>query len=805
MHHYALAVRESPWYIQSMRFLRLFALGVCALTGIVQAQFIGGISSMLQSQGQQQTAASGVTVAATASTQSYETGKPFYIALDATFADHKHAYFRNPATMGLPMTAELTAPAGFKVEGPYWQVPQQAGELYVFYGYADAATVVWKLTPETNAPAQATFSIASSVQLCDDMGCQPPTDVTTSLELSKGTAAANSSWAQQEKKVEILGDTTLPVTITQDPGSVTIHFTHDGDLSRAYFFSNGNEIAPHLEQKLTRQGQEYSLILPRNDNSDAMYPVTDENSIGKPLQHISGILTFDGKWTTIDAPVPASGTATATPPPPDPAATTPDRPTTTATADALPAPSDASTSAATALHSAQRLLDELLTRCGAPDGLLVIMGSLFLGGLILNLMPCVFPVIGLKIMSFVQLGGGKRGKIIAHSLVFVLGILVSFWILTLLLIAFSNLEDLAQAPWQDWAGIILHDTGSEARSWAAWMTNPWAVYIILLLLLRLGLSMFGVFEIGVGATGAGQELQNKGGLAGSFFQGFFVTIVATPCSAPFLATSLPAAMAMPATWMLLAMTCMALGLAFPYIVLGLFPSLVGKLPSPGAWMESLKQGLSFLLFAAAAWFLTVYIAFLPEDSLPWVLMSLVLVCAAWWVYGRWCPMYRSRLSRVLGFLVALALGAVGVFYSMPRGDVPSFPVAEAAETYVLASGEHPVWNPWSPELMQQALNDGHPVYVDFTARWCATCLANKKVAYSPEVCRLFEEGKVVLMRADKTKPNPAIDSELRRLDRGSVPTNALYTAGHDPAVTSELLTPSYLEEFLQKHLPKEGK
>lgn len=788
-----------------MRILRLFALGVCALAGIVQAQFSGGISSMFPSQGQQRPAAGGVTVAATASTQSYTTGTPFYVALDAAFADHKHAYFRNPATMGLPMTAELTAPAGFKVEGPYWQIPQQAGELYVFYGYADAATVVWKITPETNAPAKATFSIAGSVQLCDDMGCQPPTDVTASLEIQQGTPIPNPAWAEQEKRVEILGDTPLPVTITQDSGSVIIHFTHDEDIAHAYFFSNSNEIAPHLEQKLARQGQEYSLILPRNNNSDAMYPVTDEDSIGKPLHHLSGILTFDSKWTTIDAPIPDSATATSAPASALPAADTPDTPPTTAAAAAPPAPSGAPTSDATAPHGAQQILDELLTRSGAPDGLLVIMGSLFLGGLILNLMPCVFPVIGLKIMSFVQLGGGKRGKIIAHSLVFVLGILVSFWILTLLLIAFSNMEGLTQAPWQDWAGIILHDTGSEARSWAAWMTNPWAVYIILLLLISLGLSMFGVFEIGVGATGAGQELQNKGGLAGSFFQGLLVTIVATPCSAPFLGTSLPAAMAMPAPWMLLAMTCMALGLAFPYIVLGLFPSLVGKLPRPGAWMESLKQGLSFLLFAASAWFLTVYIAFLPEDSLPWVLMSLVLVCAAWWVYGRWCPMYRSTLSRVLGSLVALALGAVGVFYSMPKGDAPSSPFTETAEIYVPASGEHPVWNSWSPELMQQALNDGHPVYVDFTARWCATCLANKKVAYSPEVCRLFEEGKVVLMRADKTKPNPAIDAELRRLNRGSVPTNALYSPGHAPIVTTELLTPSYLEEFLHKHLPKEGK
>ena len=775
------------------------------LAGTASAQFSGGISSVLPPPGQEQQANTGVTVSATASTQAFDVGTAFYIAFDASFSDHKHAYYRNPATMGLPMTAQLTAPAGFKIEGPFWQAPQKAGDLYVFYGYDGAATVVWRITPEPDAPAKATFTIDGSVQLCDDMGCQPPTDVSATVELPKGTPTPAPDWANQEKNVEILGDTPLPVTITQDANSVTIRFPYEGDISRAYFFSNGNEIAPHLDQKLSRDGGQYALVLPRNDNSDTMYPVADEATLGHPLTKLSGILTFDGKWVTIDTPIgtssptPSANTSAGAPTPGS--ATGPGTPSSTPSIPEASDSSPATSTAATTTPEAIRMFHQVLARSGAPDGLLVTMGSLFLGGLILNLMPCVFPVIGLKIMSFVQLGGGKRSKIIAHSFIFVLGILVSFWILTLLLVAFSNLETLSQAPWRDWAGIILHDTGSSSRSWAAWMTNPWAVYIILLLLITLGLSMYGVFEIGVSATSAGQELQNKGGLTGSFFQGLFVTIVATPCSAPFLATSLPAAMSMPAVWMLLSMTSMALGLAFPYIVLGIFPPLVSKLPRPGSWMESLKQALSFFLFAAAAWFLTVYFAFIPEDNMPWVLMSLVLYCAAWWVYGRWCPIYRSGTARVTGFICALAIGIAGVYYSMPRTGTPAQTAISTTDEYTVAHGTEPIWNTWSPELMEEALADGHPVYVDFTARWCVTCLANKKVAYTEEVCRLFQEGNVVLMRADKTKPNPAIDAELRRLNRGSVPTNALYLDGRAPIVTTELLTPDYMVDFLRTNLP----
>ena len=223
-------------------------------------------------------------------------------------------------------------------------------------------------------------------------------------------------------------------------------------------------------------------------------------------------------------------------------------------------------------------------------------------------------------------------------------------------------------------------------------------------------------------------------------------------------------------------------------------------------MESLKQGLSFLLFAAAAWMLDVYLAFLPEEysvEQPWILMSLVVFCSAFWVYGRWCPMYKSKTSRVSGFIIAILLVALGVWGSMPRPatEAPATPATTSTEEgYVIAAGEHPTWNPWSKALMEKALADGNAVYVDFTAKWCATCQANKKVAYTAEVCKLFEEGEVVLMRADKTRPNAEIDAEMRRLNRSSVPVNVLYVPDEEPAITTELLTPAYMEAFLCEKL-----
>lgn len=785
--------------------LSLLATGATAQFTPVpgQTDTLTGLGSM---PGDNTQAPAKVRLSALSSVQAYETGKPFYIAAEAEIEAPWHAYFRNPGSTGLPTELSLQAPEGFSIEGPYWQLPHRVEGLYTSYAYEQKALVIWKLTPETTAPAEATFSISGMTQLCCETGCDQPTDINTELSLSRGSATPNTDWQNREKQVEILGDSPLSITATQNADSVTLTINGAGDISSAYFFSNDSNIAPQLEQKLSKNGDSYTLTLPRNDGSDMLYPLADEEQKDKPLSNISGLLSYNDKFCTVNINLSQPGSSTQ----PTPGGTDNTSPSTnntgtTQATDTTPAAPDPTTDQ-TAATATTNTPDATATGSSTiPAGFLTVIGSLFLGGLILNLMPCVFPVIGLKIMSFVEMGGGNRRKVFLHSLAFTLGILVSFWILSLLIVIFTNLDTFSQLPWTQWLQAIISDSGSAERSWAAWMQNPWVVYILVLLLITLGLSMFGLFEIGVSATGAGQNLQSKGGLTGSFFQGLFVTVVATPCSGPCLGTALPAAMAMPGMWMILALTFMALGLASPYIVMGLFPSLASKLPRPGAWMESLKQALSFLLFAAAGWFLVVYLAFVPDAEsakLPWILMSLVVYCSAWWVYGRWCPLYRSKRTRLIGLIIALLLAIVGVKYSMPVFHYDSNEAIEAAKGdtgYIPAQGEHPVWNTWSPELMAKALNDGHPVYVDFTAVWCGTCQVNKQVAYTPEVCELFEKNSVVLMRADKTKPNPIIDAELRRLKRGSVPTNALYMPAQ-PYVTAEVLTPGYMVDFLSEHL-----
>lgn len=665
-----------------------------------------------------------LTVSGIASTNAYEVGKPFEIALQGQAPATWHAYYRNPGTVGESMKAYLQAPPGFCVEGPFWQVPalHKTSSGSVAYIY-ERPVVIWRLTPQANAPEHANFVLRAAAQLCADT-CLPTQKTQTQLELTRGEATPNPEWKGLEQQVETLGDTPLQAVSAQRvPGGVALRFAHaSGEVKDAYFFSDDNSIAPQAPQKPVKTEDGYELLLTYNDGKDVMYPAPEKPN----RDRLTGMLTLgDGTHTRVEVDV---------------------------------APASLS----------------------MPDNLWEVLVGLFLGGLLLNLMPCVFPVLGLKIMSFVSLGGGSKRRVVLHSVVFSLGIVLSFWVLGLVLVGLSNAELLMQTPWHEWPSVMFGDAGSTERSWATWMESEWVVYGIMLLLLVLGLSMYGVFEIGARATGIGSELQQKGGYTGSFFQGCLITLVATPCSAPFLGSAITIAMSLPAVWMLVSLTGMALGLALPYLLLSVFPVLVRLLPKPGAWMESLKQAMSFLLFAAAAWMLDVYLSHLTADTM-WVLISLVVFCSAFWVFGRWCPLYRSRLSRWLGLLVALLLLAAGVYGSMPR---------------------HPddKWEPWTPEAMAEALEDGVPVYVDFTAKWCTTCQANKKLGYSDEVYALMSKYDVVLLRADKTKPNPAIDAELRRLHRSAVPTNALYLPGKEPAVTSELLTPGYLLDFLKEHL-----
>ncbi|MDR2462666.1 MAG: thioredoxin family protein [Verrucomicrobiales bacterium] len=378
----------------------------------------------------------------------------------------------------------------------------------------------------------------------------------------------------------------------------------------------------------------------------------------------------------------------------------------------------------------------------------------FLGGLVLNLMPCVFPVLGVKILSLVNLAGHDRRRLVRHALAHAAGIVVSFWALAALLLVLR--------------------AGGQQLGWGFQLQSPVFVLTLTVTLLLCALNLSGVFEFTLGVRG---HSGNGDRSSGSFLTGALTVALATPCAAPFLATALGAALTLNAGPALALFTAVALGLASPHLILSARPRLLNFLPRPGAWMLTAKQLLAFPLYASVAWLLWVLAAQVDGDTLLRALLALTVVAFAAWLHGQRANATRWRWVTVsAAWLLALAM----LLRAAPRP-------ADAIQ-----------WQPWSPELVENARADGHPVYVDFTARWCATCQTNKALVFSSKAVReKFRELGVITLSADWTTREPRITRELARHGKSAVPFTLLYLpADSEPIVLPELLTPQIVLDSL---------
>jgi thiol:disulfide interchange protein DsbD len=403
--------------------------------------------------------------------------------------------------------------------------------------------------------------------------------------------------------------------------------------------------------------------------------------------------------------------------------------------------------------------------------LLRVSGLAFLGGLILNLMPCVFPVLFLKGLALVNSGNEERHKLRAHGLVYAAGILVSFWILVAVLLGLRA------------AGATL--------GWGFQFQSPIFLELMAGLLFFLGLSLAGQFEIGLSLTSAGGALAVKQGYTGSFFTGVLAVIVATPCTAPFMGAAIGYALAQPAAVTLGVFTALALGLAAPYVALTLQPAWTRLLPRPGAWMEVLRQAVSVPIFATVIWLAWVLAQAYGAAILAALLASFLLLAIAGWFLGRWPA---KRWATVVAALILLGVIAISIFAPAK--------LAVASETLNPPEMKG-LWQPWSAQAVSSSLAAGQPVFVDFTAKWCLSCQVNERVALDqPEVEQAFQVRNVVLMRADWTRHDEAITQALAALGRSGVPAYALYAPGQsEPQLLPEVLTPGIVTDALDR-LPK---
>ena len=401
----------------------------------------------------------------------------------------------------------------------------------------------------------------------------------------------------------------------------------------------------------------------------------------------------------------------------------------------------------------------------SSPGLLLALCYGFLGGLILNLMPCVLPVISLKIFGFIKQASEEPWKIFAHGIAFMAGIFTWFLALGLLVVALKS--------------------GGGEVTWAFQFQNPWFNIAIGSLVFVFALNLFGVFEVVLPgrATTAMDSAGSATGLVGSFFQGVFATLLATPCTAPYLGTALGFAFSQPAPVILAMFGAVASGMALPYLLLTANPGWMKFLPRPGAWMERFKQLMGFPLLATLVWILAILGGQRGLDGVVSFAAFLLCLAVACWLYGCFCGPLSSIRTRAIAILLAIAFTAGGGWYFLPetKSKIP--------------------WAPFSDSALANARSQGRPAFVDFTADWCITCKFNERTAIdTASVRQLLAKKQIVPIKADWTNANPEITAALKKFGRVGVPFYVIYPAENasDPIVLPELLTESILVEALKK-------
>ncbi|MDD2918162.1 thioredoxin family protein [Rhodoferax sp.] len=389
-----------------------------------------------------------------------------------------------------------------------------------------------------------------------------------------------------------------------------------------------------------------------------------------------------------------------------------------------------------------------------PTSLWVALLGAMLGGMILNLMPCVFPVLAIKVVGFARHSANQRRQRIG-GLAYSAGVVLSFVALGALMLALRS--------------------AGEQLGWGFQLQSPAVVAALAVLFTVIGLNLSGLFEFGQFVPGSVAALEAKNPSVDAFLSGILAVVIASPCTAPFMGASLGLALALPVMQALAIFTALGIGMALPYLAASWSPALARQLPRPGAWMNTFRHAMAFPMFATVVWLVWV----LGQQSgidgaaaLLALLLSLALVIWALGLQGRSRVVMATLASVALAFL----LGSIGHNVTKPL---------ESSSTTASTA----LWQPWAPGKVEEVLASGAPVFVDFTAAWCVTCQYNKKTTLAnTEVLADFAARKVTMLRADWTRRDPAITAALAQLGRNGVPVYVLYQTGHAPVVLSEILS-----------------
>ncbi len=646
-----------------------------------------------------------------AETQTISAGSEVLVGLYLRITPGWHVYWKNPGDTGRPTRVELQWSKGAVASEFLWPYPKKFSiPPLVNYGYEGEVLLPFRVRVPRNFRGSQLKAVGEAAWLVCEKECVPERQaVELVLPVSSSAMAPNPVW----KKAFDLARSQIPRAVA--PGLVKVTQTNE-------------EMVIHLEE-LSR-----TFDIPAGVAAD-FFPAEQEK-IRAAEPAVMGH-TGRGSWLRLQK-------------------------YTEGAMDQL--------AGVLLIHSEGKTWPLEIQEKVAPlalldqgPGTLLLLVLAFLGGVILNLMPCVFPVLGIKLMSLVKGSGAHRDLIRSHAVAYTGGILASFWVLAAILLVVK--------------------AGGRELGWGFQLQQPWFVMGLAVLFFLMALNLMGLFELGGAWVGVGQKLTEKEGVWGSFFTGVLAVVVSTPCSAPFMGTAVGAALLRPGWETLLIFTSLGLGLASPYLFVSAFPEFLRLLPKPGTWMNHLKEALAVPLLGTVVWLLWIY-EVQKRGGASGIVVATTLAAFLFFALRRtsraWFSFWHVGLI-VLYFGTAFAVPLVGS-REQPR-----------------QSGQHQnQWLDYSPEAVELERKAGRPVLIDFTAEWCLTCKVNERlVLESPEVKDLFEREKVALLRGDWTNEDPRITRALAEFGRAGVPLYVVWAKGaREPQILPQVLTTEIVREAL---------
>jgi thiol:disulfide interchange protein len=658
-----------------------------------------------------------VTATLYSSTLAISPGKPFQIGVLLEPKPGWHTYWENPGDAGLATELSWKLPDGFAAGTIDWPTPTriEEGPLAV-YGYEKSVFLPVTITPPANLPAtNYDIRVTANWLVCNNI-CIPETvDLSLTLPVGEDAPSADAQlFAEHDARKPLAINEILSyavndakITLKVPKNSLKVH---ESSITGATFFPReSNAIRYAAEQKFSVEGDSVTLTL---DRVEAAPPPT-----------LSGLLalTVDGEEKLFDVAF--------------------------------------KNTAASGVAQDTSVMPVASSELAQNGNFFVTLFLALLGGLILNLMPCVLPVLSLKALAIVKKSGGEKSAVRKQGIAYTLGIMVSFALLAGVLLALKN--------------------AGEAVGWGFQMQSPAFVGFLIYLLFLVGLSLSGFFHLPVLLGNVGGDIVSESSARGSFFTGVLAAAVATPCTAPFMAPAVGAALTLPAWQAMLIFESLAFGLALPFLLISFFPATLKFLPRPGAWMETFKKILALPMYASVLWLLWVL---MQQAGMHGVVVAVVGMAALALAIG-----LKKRMAAwiIVAAVLAISLPVLSSLEAMGM-KMPPASMSEGVDIV-----------PYSKAKLDELRAAGKPVFIDATAAWCITCQVNAHVAiHTARTMQAFKEHGITLMIADWTRQNEEITQFLASFGYQGVPLYVFYPAKGEPKILPQLLTEETVMEAL---------